>query len=54
LNHTQFKALQVSGAIHAGMVPKLDNSFNAIQKGVQKIRITNLAGLAEGGTALLG
>ena len=32
LNHTQFKALQESGAIHAGMIPKLDNSFNAISR----------------------
>jgi acetylglutamate kinase len=52
-NHKQFKALQVSGAIHAGMVPKLDNSFNAIQKGVWQVRITNIEGLTGGGTVLL-
>ena len=53
LNHTQFKALQESGAIHAGMIPKLDNSFNAIGKGVSRVRITNIPGLQQGGTTLL-
>jgi acetylglutamate kinase len=53
LNHAQFKALQESGAIHAGMIPKLDNSFNAIAKGVAKVRITNIPGLQNGGTSLL-
>lgn len=53
LNHAQFKALQQSGAIHAGMIPKLDNSFNAIGRGVSKVRITNIPGLQQGGTSLL-
>ena len=52
LNYPQFKALQESGAIHAGMIPKLDNSFDAIQRGVSKIRITNISGLQSGGTTL--
>ncbi|TDO05647.1 acetylglutamate kinase [Sunxiuqinia elliptica] len=54
LNHAQFKDLQASGAIHAGMIPKLDNSFNAIQKGVSQVRITNIEGLQKGGTLLVG
>lgn len=53
LNHAQFKALQSSGAIHAGMIPKLDNSFGAISRGVSKVRITNIVGLEHGGTTLL-
>lgn len=53
LNHSQFKSLQESGAIHAGMIPKLDNSFAAIKRGVSKIRITNIPGLQTGGTSLL-
>lgn len=53
LSYTSFKALQASGAIHAGMIPKLDNSFNAIKKGVGQIRITNISGLQMGGTTLL-
>ena len=53
LNHSQFKMLQESGAIHAGMIPKLDNSFNAIGKGVHQVRITNIEGLQAGGTRLV-
>ncbi len=53
LNHHQFKSLQESGAIHAGMIPKLDNSFNAIDKGVSVVRITNIPGLKDGGTRLV-
>ncbi len=53
LNHAQFKALQESGAIHAGMIPKLDNSFSAISRGVSQVRITNIPGLQNGGTTLL-
>lgn len=53
LTRTEFKTLQKTGAIHAGMIPKLDNSFNAIDKGVSLIRITNIPGLKDGGTKLL-
>lgn len=53
LNYDQFKELQASGVIHAGMIPKLDNSFDAIKRGVHQIRITNIPGLQSGGTVLL-
>lgn len=53
LTYETFKGLQESGAIHAGMIPKLDNSFNAIKRGVSTVRITNIPGLQEGGTSLL-
>ncbi|MDD4191478.1 MAG: acetylglutamate kinase [Mangrovibacterium sp.] len=53
LNYDQFKGLQAAGAIHAGMVPKLDNSFDAIKRGVGRVRITNIPGLQSGGTTLL-
>ena len=52
LTYEMFKGLQESGAIHAGMIPKLDNSFNAIKRGVSTVRITNIPGLQEGGTSL--
>ncbi|TDO05652.1 hypothetical protein DET52_1011016 [Sunxiuqinia elliptica] len=32
LTYEMFKGLQESGAIHAGMIPKLDTSFNAIKR----------------------
>ena len=53
LTYTEFKNLQESGAIHAGMIPKLDNSFNAIDKGVSLVRITNIPRLKNGGTKLM-
>ena len=52
LNYSQFKELQSTGAIHTGMIPKLDNSFSAISKGVSSIRITNVENLLSGGTTL--
>ena len=52
LNYSQFKELQSAGAIHTGMIPKLDNSFGAINKGVGSIRITNVENLLSGGTTL--
>ncbi len=53
LTHSQFKSLQQSGAIHTGMIPKLDNSFNAIEKGVSLVRITNIPSIKSGGTKLV-
>jgi len=53
LTHAEFKRLQTEGAIHSGMIPKLDNSFDAISRGVARIRITNIEGLNAGGTTLL-
>ncbi len=52
LSYAGFKNMQSTGAIHAGMIPKLDNSFNAIQKGVGQVRITNIESLVNGGTIL--
>jgi acetylglutamate kinase len=34
-----YKKLKETGAIYAGMIPKMDNAFNALQKGVQKVII---------------
>lgn len=41
LSYSQFKELQQSGQISEGMIPKLDNSFQAISKGVKQVLITN-------------
>ncbi|WP_418263118.1 acetylglutamate kinase [Flavobacterium faecale] len=34
-----YAKLKDEGAIHSGMIPKLDNCFNSLSKGVQKIKI---------------
>ena len=39
INQELYSKLKMEGAIHSGMIPKLDNCFNSLAKGVQKIRI---------------
>lgn len=39
INSVLYASLKEQGAIHSGMIPKLDNCFNSLSKGVQKIRI---------------
>jgi acetylglutamate kinase len=39
LNYKQYQELIQSGVIQAGMLPKLDNAFAALQKGVNKVTI---------------
>jgi acetylglutamate kinase len=39
MNLELYSKLKTEGAIHSGMIPKLDNCFNSLSKGVQKIKI---------------
>lgn len=39
LQEGEYQALKSAGAIHSGMVPKLDNGFNALKGGVSSLRI---------------
>jgi acetylglutamate kinase len=39
INQELYTTLKTDGAIHSGMIPKLDNCFNSLQKGVHKIKI---------------
>jgi acetylglutamate kinase len=39
INANLYSKLKQEKAIHSGMIPKLDNCFNSLSKGVQKIRI---------------
>jgi acetylglutamate kinase len=39
MNPELYSKLKEKKAIHSGMIPKLDNCFNSLSKGVQKIRI---------------
>jgi acetylglutamate kinase len=41
INLNYYNELKSKGIITEGMIPKLDNSFNALEKGVKEIRITN-------------
>lgn len=53
LDYSQFKEHQLSGVISEGMIPKLDNGFNALKNGVKAIRITNTQGLINNKGTLL-
>lgn len=53
LDHKTFKDYQAQGIVAAGMIPKLDNGFEALRKGVGSVVITNVQGLKSGkGTTL--
>ena len=50
-----FTELKTKGVITAGMIPKLENGFNALRRGVTSVVITNANGLSGGlrGTRLV-
>lgn len=53
LAYEEYQALRAAGIITAGMIPKLDNAFAALKKGVRKVVIgqaEHLLGLVEGET----
>lgn len=39
INSELYSKLKQDGAIHSGMIPKLDNCFNSLSKGVKRIKI---------------
>lgn len=40
ITRNSYKELKESGVISGGMIPKIDNAFNAIENGVEKVIIT--------------
>ena len=54
LNKDQFDAFVANGIIQGGMIPKLENSFYALNAGVSKIIITSSSGInSQGGTIII-
>jgi len=45
LTPSAYASMVESGQISAGMLPKLDNGFKALQKGVKKVSIKNASNL---------
>ena len=41
ITHAIYKELLVDGTVSGGMIPKIDNAFNAIDNGVEKVIITH-------------
>ena len=50
-----FEELKAQGVISGGMIPKLENGFNALRRGVSAVVITNAQGISGGlrGTRLV-
>ncbi|MDO4461103.1 MAG: acetylglutamate kinase [Bacteroidia bacterium] len=54
MTYAEFQEYKETGVVAAGMIPKLDNGFDAIRIGVKSVMITNTDGLKTGrGTVLL-
>jgi acetylglutamate kinase len=51
----EFEKMKANGTISGGMIPKLENGFNALKRGVEAVVITNAQGISGGlrGTRLL-
>jgi acetylglutamate kinase len=45
MNHEDYEEFKKQGKIHEGMIPKLDNAFDALKKGVKTVRICNASQL---------
>lgn len=53
LDHSLFQQYKEEGIINSGMIPKLENGFQAKRKGVKEVLITNASNIATGrGTRL--
>lgn len=47
MNYIQYQQLKSNNSIFAGMIPKLDNAFKALQSGIEKVIIGNSQNLNE-------
>lgn len=47
INFTRYEALKEEQVIHSGMIPKLDNAFKAIAKGIQQVWLGRADQIAE-------
>jgi acetylglutamate kinase len=55
IDEVLFAELKAAGAVHSGMLPKLENAFKALGRGVQKVVICaaeNIARPGYGGTTI--
>jgi acetylglutamate kinase len=43
-----YKKLKADNTIHSGMIPKLDNAFDALKQGVKEVIITNVESINSG------
>jgi acetylglutamate kinase len=50
INESDYKNLKTKGLLHTGMLPKLQNCFTALKKGVKYVKIGNPKMITESGT----
>lgn len=48
INPESYKQLKADNIIHSGMIPKLDNAFDALNQGVSEVIITNIENINTG------
>ncbi|MEL6656197.1 MAG: acetylglutamate kinase [Bacteroidota bacterium] len=48
INTAQYQELKEKGIVHSGMLPKLDNAFAALRKGVSSVYVGNISSLTNG------
>ena len=54
MDYTDFEAYKTQGTVNSGMIPKLENAFQAKKRGVKEVLITNAENIANGrGTRIL-
>jgi len=53
ITKSDFEAYKADGTISGGMIPKLDNAFTAISKGVKEVVITSANHILSGGTRII-
>lgn len=51
IDQAGYEALKADGTVSGGMIPKIDNAFSALRKGIRVVRITSAAS-PEGGTLI--
>lgn len=47
MNKLDYERLKEAGNIHSGMIPKLDNAFEALEKGIKRIRIVGFGAISD-------
>ncbi|MEL6973651.1 MAG: acetylglutamate kinase [Bacteroidota bacterium] len=48
INTARYQELKEKGIVHSGMLPKLDNAFGALRKGVSSVYVGNITSLTNG------
>ena len=53
IDRPMFEALVADGTVQGGMIPKLENAFEAISAGVKEVVITRADAILSGGTRIV-